>query len=184
MKIKVIRTSNISNIYMGHVYLEAWTCDINDTFNYSNRIKLDYYYSHKAFIYNFFRNYEHAIIPTIEFNPILENTDSEDDNSVILESNVTFHFFCDQLVKNGLDNNENFNIRTNNCVDAVIVALQISGILIDSSNHTEQCKHICCCFWGSTNNFTPSELILTLKKLKKDEVNLEGEFLFQSGIKI
>lgn len=154
MKIKIVR-ENYGYMLSGHVHLIAW-CESGKDFYTPSKgkrifaIKLDFY-PKKG--------------PSIE--PVSRPHDNEDHNSVILNSEINFAAFCEELANSPFAHCDSFNWTKANCVDSIKFALEKANLSI-TFNKTRSCKHIINFFCCPSTFTPPREIIKTLKYWKKE----------------
>ena len=158
MKLKVVRSQN--SVLSGHVLVYAWSESDEDFYYISSGekirgLKLDF----------------PAFYPRLPLSQIHEDNinQDEDNNSIILDSHVSFEFFYTKLMNSKFNMKNVFNEKSNNCVHAVIYALKSAKIKLDLDENIKM-KHLFCCFWCPVNIITPKELMTALAVYKKQSL--------------
>lgn len=155
MKIKIIRCLNPLSTYgAGHVYLLAWSESKQDLAllmgENVSRIRFDYSNDLRVAVQ--------------EANPDEINT-IVDEDSVLFESNQSFEFFVNQLLKSKFRTGRSYDLYDHNCIDSIIYALNIAGIEFNVDREKyEGVKHLLLCCWCPTSIITPRDLIESLKE--------------------
>ncbi|KTC68362.1 hypothetical protein Lbir_2964 [Legionella birminghamensis] len=164
MKIRVI--INEKGVFNSkHVLLTAWAdstadCPLDDKKRAIAKIELNFFvYITEHSEGDPWRLKAVSYLKNNKFHNVEEKSDK---NSVVLHSEVSFKQFYEDLKNSEYIDGRNFDMNKNNCVSAVLFALDKANISV--TEQAASCRYLLACFWGYTNRMTPRILIKVLKE--------------------
>ena len=169
MKIKVVRTPPVFGVFSGHVTL--YFSEINP-----------FLQSHDTYNFDYMLRQETSLTKLPSHTEI--NFDRADENSVIFESPVDINDFKKTIESSKFKNGQSFHGFRQNCVHAILFALEEAAQLdLNINKQSQSCKHLLWCCWGYTNIITPKELIKLLQN-SDNALASESTPILKKGVKI